>query len=193
MIDEKPPNLRVGYFLEGKTKGIKQERGLELLCLLDGGGPSRSTLFPLYWNVHDGLGFWPGWSGRPSHWWSHINGSGCCWWLLWIVHVVDSDKSSKVLDCQCRLPSILLLRVAFLRNQIVKPWYLACRLFGIDRAVLNIINLILLVIANLIFQLHVIHLPFLCGILFQQGNMKDVVNPPFLRQFELVSLFAYWM
>ena len=23
--------------------------------------------------------------------------------------------------------------------------------------------------------------------------MKDVVNPPFLRQFELVSLFAYWV
>ena len=23
--------------------------------------------------------------------------------------------------------------------------------------------------------------------------MKDVINPPYLRQFELISLFAYWV
>ena len=64
-----------------------------------------------------------------------------------------------------------------------------------DCAVPNAINLILLVVASLELeiQLRIIHLPFLCGILFQQGYVKDFVNLSFFGQFELISLFAYRM
>ena len=170
-----------------------------------GSGPNRSATFfcrsrrglsrsASLWSRR-GLGCWPGWSGWPSHWRSHIDGEGGCCRLLWIVLVVSGDKPSKVLDRQCRFPGILLLRVAFPRDQIVEPWQLTCCwLFGIDRAVPNAINLILLVVVaslELEIQLRIIHSPLLCGILFQQGYVKDVVNPPFFGQFKLVSLFAY--
>ena len=91
-------------------------------------------------------------------------------WLLWIVFVVGGNKLLKVLNCQCRLPSIHLLRIAFLQDQIVKPWQLTCCwLFGIDRIVSNVINLVLLIIISfeLEIQLCIIYLPLLCNVLFQ--------------------------
>ena len=121
MIGKKPPNLHVRYFLGKKPGGIEQERGLGLFCLLGGGGPRRSTSFPLYPNVCGGLDCWPERSRGLSHRWSHINGSGCRCWLLWIVFVVDGDEFLKVLNCRYKLPGILLLRIAFPRDQIVKP------------------------------------------------------------------------
>ena len=36
--------------------------------------------------------------------------------------MVGGDKPLKVLDCRCRLPDILLLRVVFLQDQIIKLW-----------------------------------------------------------------------
>ena len=45
-----PPNLQVRYYKEKNQKKIKQEKYLELFCLLGGSGLNRLTLFPLYWN-----------------------------------------------------------------------------------------------------------------------------------------------
>ena len=169
----------------GKSERTKQERDLRLFCLLGGiDGLSRSTTF-FRWSRHG-----------PCHWWSRIDGERGCCWLFWIVFVVGVSELSKVLDCRYRLPGILFFEVVFPQNQVVEPWYLTCCwLFGINRAILNAINLVLLIVASLKLeiQLCIIHLHFLRGILFQQGYMKDVVNPPFLKQFELVSLFTYWV
>ena len=179
-----------------KLGGIKQEKGLGLFSSLSSSRPNRLTSFPLYQNVYGRFDCWLRQDGGPSHQWGHIDKSRCCCQLLWIVFVVGSDEPLKMLDCQCRLPGILLHRVAFSQDQVVEPWQLTyCWLLGIDCAVPNVIDLILLVIASLKLkiQLRIIHSPLFHGILFQQGYMKDVVNPLFFGQFELISLFAYRM
>ena len=129
-----------------------------------------------------------------SYWWIRIDGQKSRCWLLWIVFVIDGDKSLKVLNCQCKLPDILFFRVAFPWDQIVEPWQLTCYWpFDKNRIVSNAINLVLFIIASfeLVIQPRIIHLPFLYSILFQQLYVKHVVNPPFLGQFELINLFAY--
>ena len=135
--------------LGGKSGKIKQERSLELFCPLVGGGRANKSATFLCWGRRrpSRLALC-----EPSYWWSHINREEDCCWLLWIVFVVGGDEPSKVLDCQCRLPGILFLRVTFLQDQIVEPWQLTCCwLLGIDRAVPNAIDLILLVVASLKF------------------------------------------
>ena len=42
--------------------------------------------------------------------------------FFWIIFVIGGNEPSKMLNQQCGLPGILLLRVAFSQNQIVKPW-----------------------------------------------------------------------
>ena len=124
MISEKPSNLWVEYFLEGKPGGIKQEESLGLFCLLDGsGGPNKSATFLCQGRCGPRrLAFFCWRSCGPSHWWSHIDKEEGCYRLLWIILVLSGDKSLKVLDCRCRLPSILLLRIAFPQDKIIKPW-----------------------------------------------------------------------
>ena len=130
----------------------------------------------------------------PYYWWSYIDKERDCCWLLGIVFVVGGGKPFKVLDCQYMLPAILLSRVVFPKNQIVELGQLTYYwLFGIDRAVLNAVNLILLIIANFKFeiQLYIIHSSLFCNILFQQRYIKNIINSLFFGQFELVNLFAY--
>lgn len=41
--------------------------------------------------------------------------------ILWITYMIGNSESSKILDCQYKFLDILLLRVVFLQNKIVKP------------------------------------------------------------------------
>ena len=83
------------------------EKSLGLLCLPGGSGDKLSRLAMFFYWSYCGLNCW------SSHWRSHINERRGHCWLFRIIFVISGGEFFKMLDCQCRFPGILLLRIVF--------------------------------------------------------------------------------
>lgn len=106
---------------------------------------------------------------RLSYWRRCINGRrGSCRFVI-VIFEKDTKQLFMVLYCWRRLLSVLFLKIAFPRYQIMELWQVVLFwFFHIDRTILDSFHLLLLLVTHLKLRLLILlgYLSFFRGVLF---------------------------